>query len=196
MIQIDEVIRFFDKCAPDWDADMVKSDEKINRILDNAGVKEGTKVLDVACGTGVLIPYYLERNVGSVLGVDISPKMIEIARDKFEGGKVSFLTGDVEKENLDRDFDAIVVYNAFPHFQDGERLIRFLSEHLKEWGRLTIAHGMSRERIDAHHKGCACKVSNGLEPAEELAKIFEKYLKVTACISTEEMYQVAGMKQN
>ena len=194
MIEIADVIEFFDRLAPQWDADMVKSDEKIHKILDNAGVREGSKVLDVASGTGVMIPYYLERNVESILGVDISPEMIKIAKDKFEGDKVSFLAADVEKTELDTDFDAIVVYNAFPHFQDGERLIRHLAGHLKPGGCLTIAHGMSRERIDAHHKGCACKVSNGLMPAEDLSAIFSKYLTVTTCLSDSEMYQVAGRK--
>ena len=35
------VIEFFDRCAPSWDAEMIKSDAIINRILDNAEVGEG-----------------------------------------------------------------------------------------------------------------------------------------------------------
>ncbi len=194
MILKEDVICFFDSCAPTWDEEMIKCDRKIGIILDNAGVKRDSKVLDVACGTGVLVPYYLKRDVRSVLGVDISPKMIDIAQEKFEKGKVSFICGDVEETDIDSDFDAIVVYNAFPHFQDGDRLIGYLSKHLKKSGRLTIAHGASRERIDAHHKGPASKVSNGLMEAKDLAAIFEKYLKVTTVISDDEMYQVVGEK--
>lgn len=77
MIDKNEVIEFFDRCAPCWNADMVRSDEIIDKILDNAGVKAGSRVLDVACGTGVLIPDYLKREVASVTGVDISPEMIK-----------------------------------------------------------------------------------------------------------------------
>ena len=40
-----------------------------------------------------------------------------------------------------------------------------LSLLLKPEGRLTIAHGWSRERINAHHAGAAQKVSNGLMEA-------------------------------
>ena len=192
MILKEDVIEFFDSCAPSWDEWMIKCDKKICTILDNVGVKEGSKVLDVACGTGVIIPYYLERDVESVLGVDISPKMIEIAKEKFEGEKVSFLVSDVECADIDSDYDCIVVYNAFPHFQDGERLIKFLSQHLKKGGRLTIAHGASREKIDSHHKGPAAKVSNGLMEAKDLSDIFSKYLQVTTVISNDEMYQVVG----
>ena len=35
-----EIAAFFDRMAPEWDANMIKSDEKINFILDAAGVKE------------------------------------------------------------------------------------------------------------------------------------------------------------
>ena len=56
-----EIIVFFDHMAPQWDEDMIRSDEIINRILDGAEVTEGKFVLDVACGTGVLFPDYLKR---------------------------------------------------------------------------------------------------------------------------------------
>ena len=45
-----DVIEFFDRCAPTWDAEMVKSDKIINAILDNAEIGPGMDVLDVACG--------------------------------------------------------------------------------------------------------------------------------------------------
>lgn len=84
-----DVISFFDRCAPSWDAEMIRNDEVIEKILDGAKVEAGKTVLDVACGTGVLIPDYLERNVASVLGVDISPEMIRIAREKYSREKYS-----------------------------------------------------------------------------------------------------------
>ena len=53
-----DVIEFFDRLAPGWDAGLIRSDSVIAEILDNAGVKAGVDVLDVACGTGVLFPDY------------------------------------------------------------------------------------------------------------------------------------------
>ena len=195
MIDTKEVISFFDRLAPDWDTEMIRNDEIVNTILDNAGVSEGTKVLDVACGTGVLIPDYLKRNVASVTGIDISPKMAELARAKFPQEQVTILCGDVEATAFEDPFDCVVVYNAFPHFPDPDRLIRKLSSLLKTGGTLTVAHGMSREKIDAHHHGAASHVSNGLMSAEDLAAIFGKYLTVTTVLSDDRMYQVAGKKR-
>lgn len=185
---------FFDNISKTWDADMIRSDEIINTILENARVGKGTEVLDVACGTGILIPDYLKLEVKSVLGVDISDKMLEIAKSKFQQPNVKFICQDAELYDFNQKVDAIVIYNAFPHFPNPEQLIAHLSSFVKEGGTLTVAHGMSREEIDAHHRGPAKDVSMGLMTVENLAKIFEKYLKVTVTISNDRMYQVVGCK--
>lgn len=187
-----DVIAFFDRLAPQWDADMIRHDDIIGKILDIAGVKAGADVLDVACGTGVLFPDYLARNVESLTAIDISSEMAKIAQSKFP--EVQVICGDVETENFEKQFDCIVVYNAFPHFSDPENLIRVLSGHLKPGGTLTVAHGMSRAQIDHHHEGAASKVSVGLMHEDDLAAIFDKYLNVTAKISDERMYAVCGTK--
>ncbi|MBP3210574.1 MAG: class I SAM-dependent methyltransferase, partial [Oscillospiraceae bacterium] len=144
MIEKKEVIEFFDRHAPNWDADLIRNDEIIGTILDNAAVTEGKAILDVACGTGVLIPDYLKRKVASVTGIDISPKMTEIARAKYPQPEVTIVCGDVETVDFEKQFDCVVVYNAFPHFPDPKRLIQTLSGLLKPGGTLTVAHGMSR----------------------------------------------------
>ena len=190
-----EIIAFFDRLAPGWDADMIRHDGIISQILDGAGVREGVRVLDVACGTGVLFPDYLARGVASVTGVDISPEMMKIAREKFTRRNIEVLCADVEELPLERKFDCVVVYNAFPHFPDPEKLIRILTGHLADGGRLTVAHGMSRAAIDHHHEGTASKVSRGLIHEDELATLMEKYLKVEVKISDDRMYQVTAAKK-
>ena len=192
-----DVIEFFDRCAPTWDAEMIKSDAIIGKILDNAEVAAGQDILDVACGTGVMFPYYLERGAASVTGIDISPEMAKIAAGKYaDEPKIQVVCGDVEETQFDRKFDRIVVYNAFPHFPKPKRLIKTLAGLLKEDGRLTIAHGASREAIDGHHSGAASKVSNGLMAADSLKKLFDPHFEVEIMISNRQMYQVSGVKRD
>ena len=190
-----DVIEFFDRAASRWDSELIRHDDVIGKILDGAGVKPGVRVLDVACGTGVLIPDYLAREVESVTGVDISPEMIRIASEKFPQERVRFLCGDVEELPLEAEYDCIVVYNAFPHFPEPERLVRRLSGLLAPGGRLTIAHGMSRAAIDGHHRGAASKVSCGLLHEDALAAMMRKYLRLEIKISDERMYQLTGCKK-
>ena len=192
-----DIIEFFDRCAPTWDAEMIKSDMKIGKILDNAEVGADMDILDVACGTGVMFDYYLQRNVASVTGIDIAPEMAKIAAEKYAAeAKVQVICGDVEEYAFDRKFDRIVVYNAFPHFPYPKRLIKILASLLRPDGRLTVAHGMSREAIDGHHSGAASKVSNGLMSAESLKRIFDAHFDVEVVISNRHMYQVSGVKRD
>lgn len=189
-----KVVEFFDFCASKWDAEMIRDDARIEEILDYAGVKEGTKVLDVACGTGVLIPDYLARNVKSITGVDISREMIKIAEGKFNLPNVNFICADVEELEL-QGFDVCVVYNAFPHFENPARLIENLATKLKCGGRLTVAHGMSREEINARHENVPAGVSNKLLESSELQKMFAPFFDVDVCLENSEIYVVSGVKK-
>lgn len=191
----EDIIQFFDRLAPQWDADMIRSDEKIAKIMDGAGIQPGTHILDVACGTGVLFPDYLARQVGSVTAVDISPEMVKIAAAKYPEENITVLCADVEELDPSMQFDCIMVYNAFPHFPDPQRLIATLASHLTPGGTLTVAHGMSRAQIDHRHEGPASKVSLGLMHEDALAAIFAQHLTVTVKISDDQMYQVTGTKR-
>ena len=188
-----DIITFFDKCAPWWDSDMVRNEDLIAMILDNGGIKENIHVLDVACGTGVLFPDYLKRNVASVTGIDISPEMAKIAQEKFPDVKV--ICGDVETVEFSQKFDAIMVYNAFPHFPDPAHLIKVLAGLVKPGGKLSVAHGMSRAQLTNHHAGRASSVSIDLLHEKELAALMEPYFDVEVMISNDRMYQVAGTRR-
>lgn len=193
-IDKNEIIAFFDRCAPFWDGDMIKDEEIVNLILDNADVRAGKCVLDVATGTGVLIPDYLKRGVASVTAVDFSPEMIQIAKSKFQQENVELICCDVFDLNTPEQYDCIVVYNAFPHFPDPAALIAHLAKLLKAGGTLTIAHGMSREQLCAHHSGSAKRVSVELLHEDALEKLMSETLSVSVKISNDRMYQVSGRK--
>ena len=188
-----EIADFFDRCAPWWDDDMIRNEHIITTILDNAGIRDGIHVLDVACGTGVLFPDYQKRSVESITGIDISPEMAKIAQSKFPEVKV--ICGDVEETAFDRQFDAIMVYNAFPHFPDPARLIGVLAKLVKPGGRLSVAHSMSRDKLQQHHAGRAARVSIDLIHEKDLANLFAPYFDADVIISNDRMYQVAGTRR-
>jgi demethylmenaquinone methyltransferase/2-methoxy-6-polyprenyl-1,4-benzoquinol methylase len=188
-----EIAAFFDRCAPWWDADMIRKEDIIATILDNAGIRNGMDVLDVACGTGVLFPDYQKRNVKSVTGIDISPEMVKIAAAKFP--EVQLICGDVEETKFDKPFDAVMVYNAFPHFPSPAGLIEALARVVKPGGRLCVAHSMSRAQLQQHHRGRASQVSIDLIHEQALADLFSPYFDVDVIISNDHMYQVAGTRR-
>lgn len=187
-----DVITFFDNCAPWWDDDMVRNEPVIATILDNAGIREGISVLDVACGTGVLFPDYQKRGAATVTGIDIAPEMAKRAAAKFPQYQV--VCGDIQTYDFRQQFDAVMVYNAFPHFPDPAALIETLAGLVKTGGKLSIAHGMSRAALIKHHER-ATAVSIDLIPEDQLAKLMEPWFQVDTVISDDRMYQVAGIRK-
>ena len=72
-----------------------------------------------------MIDYYIERNVSKVTGVDISSKMIEIARNKFKKYDfIDFLCEDAEEFNFKNQYDRVMVFNAFPHFPNPLKILQ------------------------------------------------------------------------
>lgn len=79
-------------------------------ILDRAGVSGGETVLDVACGTGNLAIPAAERGA-HVTGIDITPKLVEIARAEAESKHldIDIREGDAEAlEFADDSFDDVI----------------------------------------------------------------------------------------
>lgn len=76
-------------------------------------VEPGQRVVEIGCATGDLLSA-LEPSYG--LGVDISPRMIEIAREKHPD--LDFAVGDAENLSIDGDFDVIVMVHLLGHLDD------------------------------------------------------------------------------
>ena len=188
------LISFFDRAASEWDARMVTDERKIEYILDRAGVCTGSMVLDVACGTGVLFPYYLRRNPARVIAVDISPEMARIAAQKAEGTVIEVLCGDIETLSPETLCDCCVVYNAFPHFEDPSRLIARLARWVRPGGRITVAHSMSLDALHRHHAGRAEHVSRPMLSSQDLTKLLSPWFAVDTAVSDEEKYVVSGVR--
>jgi ubiquinone/menaquinone biosynthesis C-methylase UbiE len=83
------------------------------RLLEDAGIVEGMKVLDVGSGAGdvALLAAELVGPTGSVLGVDQDPEVLETASARAEASgltNISFHAGDLNKNIPGNDFDAVV----------------------------------------------------------------------------------------
>ncbi len=187
-----QVIKFFDAMAPDWDANQERNEKVIDFILSVGGVSEGRHILDVACGTGILFPDYLLRKA-RVTGIDISSVMTAKAKEKFPEAEV--ICGDAEDYVFEDRYDAVMIYNAFPHFTNPQKLFDNLASSLKNEGRLTVAHGISEEELSLCHSGAAKDVSLPLPSKEQLARMMSEFFTVDIMISDEEKYIVSGLKK-
>lgn len=112
----------------------------IKKTLAEVTIKKGLRVLDVGTGTGNFL-YLLERKNKNIklYGIDISEKMLKIARKKVTSSvlrniSVVYLDKKFKKEF----FDFIFVIDAFHHFPEQKKVMNNFYKILKNNGRLII----------------------------------------------------------
>lgn len=161
-----------------------------------AGVAPGARVLDVGSGLGVMVPVYLQLGAGSILCVDVSEEMTARASERWaERPEVRCLAADAAALDMPGRFDAVVVYNAYPHIMDREVFVPGIHGLLADGGRFVVAHGAGKEIINAHHDAVAAGVSLGLRPAEEEARAWEPLFSIDAVVDTPSFFAFAGCKK-
>jgi ubiquinone/menaquinone biosynthesis C-methylase UbiE len=93
-------------------------------LLDAAEVREGQRVLDVACGTGIVARGAADRvgTSGRVVGLDINPAMLETARAADLRGTVEWRDGDATELPFgEGEFDAVVCQQGLQFVPDPVR---------------------------------------------------------------------------
>ncbi|KAI9890527.1 MAG: hypothetical protein M1814_003867 [Vezdaea aestivalis] len=105
----------------------------------------GQKVLDLACGTGILalLAKAAVGLTGKVLGVDITETMLDRAKTKAKetNADIEFLRHDVTNLtglNLPKDWDVIVCASAFIFLDDQPKTLKHWASFLKPGGRIVF----------------------------------------------------------
>lgn len=110
----------------------------------------GSRLLDVGCGSGWLSEYFARLGY-DVTGVDISPDLVEMSRERVARLpygvdhetplRCEFRVHDIERAPLAERFDAIVCYDSLHHFEDEHSVVRNLAAMLEVGGQLFILEG-------------------------------------------------------
>lgn len=124
-----------------------------SRVLDAAGVAAGDRVLDVACGTGVLAREALERvgPRGRVVGIDAGEGMLAVARRlqpsiQWRAGRAESLPFEPAA------FDRIVSQFGLMFFSDQHRAVREMHRVLRPGGTLAVAVWDALDRSEAYRE--------------------------------------------
>ncbi|MBN2027213.1 MAG: methyltransferase domain-containing protein [Actinobacteria bacterium] len=170
---------FFNQRADTWDRTGAAERKAVSeRLIHGLGIKPGSKVLDVGCGTGLIIPWLLQEvgAEGRVTALDIAERMLWIAREKHERPNVEYIHADISHTPfLDQSFDEVVCHNCFPHVSDKETAVREMFRVLKPGGRVSICHNERRQAINAMHHGIGRDVGGDMLPDEtEMKAMFTR----------------------
>jgi ubiquinone/menaquinone biosynthesis C-methylase UbiE len=157
----------FEEWAENWE---VSEESKIvakiftKELIDrNSGL-----ILDLACGKGVLREY-LNANVpkARVIYIDKAFAMIKGLKKTYPGEYA--IRGEGENIPLHGNiFDAVMIFNSFPHFTDKEKTISECYRVLKEGGRLIIGHSMTPEEINQLHRDVGNQVAYHRLPEKDI----------------------------
>ncbi len=181
---------FFNEKAGVWDEITVHNLKKVQYITKLLGINSGDRILDIGTGTGIMIPFYEKYLVdGSVVAVDYSEKMIEVARSKYpekDHPSISYIVSDVYDLKYDAEFDLVVCYSCFPHFIDKPLAIKILSRALRKGGRLAVAHSDSAEKINGVHINGGVAIKKDFLSSMELLKQMMKESGLTVTFERDD----------
>ncbi len=143
---IREVAVAYNKAAPLYDymnrVYFFRRDKRFRSMLaERLNLKPSDAVLDLCCGTGLDFPFLLQKikNQGTLLGVDLSSKMLQQAKKKSGSERISLARSDATHLPFrDEAFDAIFVSFCLKITPAHEKVIEEAARVLKPFGKIGI----------------------------------------------------------
>ncbi len=176
-------IAFFDGHAADDDYD-VFAPEASTRLVDTfielSRLKSGARVADLGCGSGTFTAR-LERAGYDCVGLDISAKLIAVARRKYP--EIEFAEGDIEQLPFpDASFDGVLLSGVVHHFPDPSRCAAEVFRVLRPGGRFVAFDPnrmnpfmwLYRDRASPFYSSLGVTANERPVLAGEVAAVFER----------------------
>ncbi len=187
--QQDAVLERFTRQAEHWAQLPVSGD--LLGILDRIGVTPNDRVIDVAAGSGILSRALAPR-VREVVAVDITPAMLQIAREAAEEGdvrNVRFVEGAAEALPFGEDeFDLAITRFSLHHIAGPQRAVDEMVRVVRKGGRIAIIDLVAHEDAELAARANALERRRDPSHATTLSWSALRGVVSTAGASIEESY--------
>lgn len=190
---------FFDNLAEKWD-DEESSDiaVRLARVVTSADLHAGQRVLDVGTGTGVLIPYILQRVGchGVVIALDISRGMLGQVKAKMFPSNVCLVLGDMHRAGLGSSvFDRVLCNAVFPHFENQSIALQEVWRVLRPGGLMIISHPIGREAVNRLHSQYEAVAQDRVPTADRMRALLTELGWVEVEVIDEPEFYLARAKR-
>ncbi len=199
---------FFDERAARWD-NMISAGhgQRLRGIVETLPIQSDAAVLDVGCGTGVLLPILADMldNSGHVVAVDVSFRMMQETKSRIAGFNINdalpaffLLHADVVQPPVrDAAFDWVICNSCFPHFHDQQQAVCAMAHLLKPDGCLVVCHTESRDAINELHQNVGGIVGGHKLPEDDAMRTLVANAGLTLEIldSTPDYYLMMAQKR-
>lgn len=151
----------YDEWAQSYDREMLAwgyvAHEVAARSLRTAGgYGTGSRVLDLACGTGLSGAALLQEGIGTsggVIGVDISQKCLDVADAKYVYGETILHNLEERLQFANESFDAVLCICAHSYIEDFEAHLGEMARVAKPGALIVFTH--DAQAWEADERGCA-----------------------------------------
>ena len=192
---------FFDAIADKWDGwdDLVTLGRRMSAGLSRMGLGPEETVLDIGCGIGNLTAALLAKlgQAGRVVAVDISPRMLDVARGKIRDPRVTWHVAGAESLPIpDAIADRIMCFSVWPHLRDQGAVLWEIACVLRPAGNLHIWHLSPKEKINHIHTSSDGPISGDLllPASETAASLRNAGFEVLEMVDDAEQYLVSARK--
>lgn len=169
---------YFNQKAALWDEAIAEKDiTKLELMASRLNISPGSTLLDVGVGTGVLIPFLLNKvgRNGEIVALDFASEMLKKAQAKNFNGNIEYLCCDVTNIPVgDEIFDVVVCYSSFPHFRDKLKALAEMKRVMKTNGKLFIGHTSSRATINNIHRNIPAARNDTIPDEDEMRALLLK----------------------
>jgi ubiquinone/menaquinone biosynthesis C-methylase UbiE len=148
--------RYFDELASRWDQRPVPTDApaRVRRFVERAARPGARRILDVGCGTGLLLPSLLAAypTATCFAELDFALEMLKENARKLQDGRVARVCADARRLPFPAEsYDLVLCFGVLPHLGDSRAAVEECFRVLAPAGVFAVGHMMGSRELNELH---------------------------------------------
>jgi demethylmenaquinone methyltransferase/2-methoxy-6-polyprenyl-1,4-benzoquinol methylase len=163
--------------------------------IEKLSLQRGDQVIELGCGTGLNFSFLMERigQEGRLVGVDLTPAMLDIARKRIERAgweNVELIQSDIVEYEFPVGVNGVLASGLFGYINEYDRVIKAASESLLPGGHLVILDGKQPDRLPSWLFGVVLRLGKpfGFTPEYFKVRPWESVKRYLNNVQLEEKY--------